>query len=124
MCVRDFQQSIAHSRHNVSLLLIIKYLNNVEENKIHPKGYHPGGLLPAISLWAEAHEVFYINVIYGMYCSNTLLPTEPYVLEIFSISVYLDLHRSLKMSINELQFICLIYRQLVGGKVVSNFSPS
>lgn len=71
MCVRDFQWSIAHSRHNVSLLVIIKYLNNAEENKIHTKGYHPGGLLPAISLWAEAHEEIYINVIYGMYCSNT-----------------------------------------------------
>lgn len=66
---RDLQQSIAHSRCKISLLLISKYFN-----KIHTKCYHRGALLLDISLWAEAHREFYINVIYDRYLSNTSPP--------------------------------------------------
>lgn len=54
---KGFTTVHSHGKCNIRLFLIIKHFNNTEESKIHTKCYNPGDLLPAISLWAEAHVV-------------------------------------------------------------------
>lgn len=96
-----------------------------KKTKLTPNVRPPRGPSSShLSLWAQTHKVFYVNVIYDMYCSNTFFPHLTICFGDFSLSVYTELHHSLKISINELQFICPIRHQPAGGKVVSNFSPS
>lgn len=105
----------------VGLIIITKHFNNEEESKIHTKCYHPGDLLLDSYLWAEAHVVLCkcdLRYVWFKY----FFPHLAIYLRDFSLLVHIDLLHSLKININELQFICLIYHRLEGMKAVANFS--